>query len=260
MKKIYLIGIGPGNPDYLTIQAINTMKEVDVFFILEKGERKGFKEFIKIRKEILERYLDSGTYRVVSAKIPERKKSGKSYKEGVKTWRQQKTEVITELIEDKMKDSEIGAFLIWGDPSLYDGNLEILQHILKEGAVNFEYKVIPGITSIQVLAARHKIPLNRIGESIVITTGRRLKEYTPAEIINTVVLLDTCSAFKHFRDSDIDIYWGGYLGSKDEILLSGRLKDIIEDLKKIRSEARREKGWLMDTYILRRPEGSETNE
>ncbi|RKX57364.1 MAG: precorrin-6A synthase (deacetylating), partial [Thermodesulfobacteriota bacterium] len=129
MKKIYLIGIGPGNPDYLTIQAINTMKEVDVFFILEKGERKGFKEFIKIRKEILERYLDSGTYRVVSAKIPERKKSRKSYKEEVKTWRQQKAEVMTGLIEDKMKDGEIGAFLIWGDPSLYDGHLEILQHI-----------------------------------------------------------------------------------------------------------------------------------
>ncbi|HDL08783.1 MAG TPA: hypothetical protein ENG35_08625 [Desulfobacteraceae bacterium] len=79
-----------------------------------------------------------------------------------------------------------------------------------------------------------------------------MKEYMPAEITNTVVLLDTYSAFKHFKDSDIDIYWGGYLGSKDEILLSGRLKDIIEDLKKIRSKARREKGWLMDTYILRR--------
>ncbi|PXF58399.1 MAG: precorrin-6A synthase (deacetylating) [Deltaproteobacteria bacterium] len=258
MRKIYLIGIGPGNSDYLTLQAIDTMKKVDVFFILEK--EKGFKEFLKIRKEILEKYLDRETYRVVNAKIPKRKKNRKSYKEEVKTWREQKAEVITELIENKMKDGEIGAFLIWGDPSLYDGHLEILQHILKEGAVNFEYKVIPGITSIQILAARHKIPLNRIGESIVITTGRKLKEYTPDRITNTVVLLDNYSTFKDFKDSDIDIYWGGYLGSKDEILLSGRLKDIIEDLKKIRREAKREKSWLMDTYILRRPEGPESNE
>ncbi|MDP2753308.1 MAG: precorrin-6A synthase (deacetylating), partial [Nitrospirota bacterium] len=108
--------------------------------------------------------------------------------------------------------------------------------------------------------AKHKIPLNRIGETIVITTGRRLKEYSPSEIKNTVVLLDSFSTFRHFKDTDIDIYWGGYLGSKDEILLSGKLRDIIEDLKKTRSEARREKGWLMDTYILRRPEGSENNE
>ena len=98
MKKIYLIGIGPGNPDYLTLQAINTMKKADVFFILEKAERKGYREFIDIRKEILERYLDRGTYRVVNAKIPQRKKTGNSYEEGVKVWRGQKAEVITELV------------------------------------------------------------------------------------------------------------------------------------------------------------------
>ncbi|MDP3297635.1 MAG: precorrin-6A synthase (deacetylating) [Thermodesulfovibrionia bacterium] len=261
MKKIYLIGIGTGKLDYLTLQAIDTMKKVDVFFLLEKeGERK--KEFLKIRKEILERCRDRGTYRVVTAKIPKRRKSGKSYKEGVKTWRQQKAEVMTGLIKDKMKDSESGAFLVWGDPSLYDGHLEILQHILKEGRINFEYEVIPGITSVQVLTAKHKIPLNRIGETIVITTGRRLKEYSPVEIRNTVVLLDSYSTFKHFKDADIDIYWGGYLGSKDEILLSGKLKDIIEELKKIRSEAKKKKGWLMDTYILRRSEylGNSTEE
>ena len=74
MKKIYLIGIGPGTPDYLTVQAIEAMKGVDVFFFLEK--RKGDEDFLKIRREILERYLDSGTYRVVSAKIPKRKKGG----------------------------------------------------------------------------------------------------------------------------------------------------------------------------------------
>ena len=260
MKKIYLIGIGPGNPDYLTVQAINIIKKVDVFFLLEKGGRKEYEDPVKMRKEILKKYLAKGAYRVVTAKIPVRKKSGKSYQEGVKAWRQQKAEVVTELIKDKMRDGENGAFLVWGDPSLYDGHLEILQHILKQGVVNFEYEVIPGITSVQVLAAKHKTPLNRIGETIVITTGRRLKEYSPAEIANIVVLLDSYSTFRHFKDADVDIYWGGYLGTEDEILLSGKLRDIIEELKKIRNEAKKKKGWLMDTYILRRPEGSESNE
>ena len=95
MKKIYLIGIGPGDPDYLTIQAINTMKKVDIFFLLEKSEKKGYEEFFKIRKNILEKYLDKGTYRVVSAKIPERKKGCKSYEDGVETWRRQKAGIIT---------------------------------------------------------------------------------------------------------------------------------------------------------------------
>jgi len=161
MKKIYLIGIGPGNPDYLTVKAINTMKKVDVFFLLEKRGQRGREDLVKIRKEILEKYLDGVTYRVVTAGISERKKSGKLYKEEVKTWRQQKAEVITELIKSKMKDGESGAFLVWGDPSLYDGYIEILEHILKEGAVNFEYEVIAGITSVQILAEKHKIPLFR---------------------------------------------------------------------------------------------------
>jgi len=257
MKKIYLIGIGPGNPDYLTVQAIEAMKGVDVFFFLEK--RKGDEDFLKIRREILERYLDSGTYRVVSARIPKRKKGG-NYVEEVKAWREEVAEVVAGLIKNEMEEGENAALLIWGDPSLYDGHLEMLQHILKRGVIDFEYEVIPGITSVQLLAARHKIPLNRIGEPIVITTARKLKECETDEVINTVVLLDSRATFKRFEDTDIDIYWGGYLGAEDEILLSGKLRDIIEDIKRIRIEAKKKKGWLMDTYILRRPEGSESNE
>lgn len=256
MKKIYLIGIGPGSPDYLTVQAINTMKKVDVFFFLEK---EGQKDHLKIRQEILEKYLEKGSYLIVTAKIPTRKRR-KLYTEEVESWRQQKAEVMLELIRDKMKDDEIAAFLVWGDPSLYDGHLEILQHILKGGIINFEYEVIPGITSVQVLTAKHKIPLNRIGETIVITTGRRLKEYSPDDVVNTVVLLDNYSTYKHFKDAALDIYWGGYLGTEDEILVSGKIKDVIEEIKKIRRESKNKKGWLMDTYILRRKEGAGSNE
>ncbi|PIZ18680.1 MAG: precorrin-6A synthase (deacetylating) [Deltaproteobacteria bacterium CG_4_10_14_0_8_um_filter_43_12] len=167
-------------------------------------------------------------------------------------------EVVAGLIKNEMEEGENAALLIWGDPSLYDGHLEMLQHILKRGVIDFEYEVIPGITSVQLLAARHKIPLNRIGEPIVITTARKLKECETDEVINTVVLLDSRANFERFEDTDIDIYWGGYLGTEDEILLSGKLRDIIEDLERIRIEAKKKKGWLMDTYILRQPE--ETNE
>ena len=259
MKKIYLIGIGPGDPEYLTIKAINTMKKVDVFFLLEKKGKGEDRDLIKIRKEILGKYLNEGTYRIVTATMPVRKR-GKSYEDEVKRWRQQKAEIITSLIKDKMKDGENGAFLVWGDPSLYDGNLEILQNILKNGLVNFDYETVAGITSIQILAERHKIPLNRIGETITITTGRRLESCPSSKVRNTVVLLDSYSAFSRLSDQDIDIYWGGYLGTDDEILLSGKLKDIIDDLQKTRKEAKKKKGWIMDTYILRQTEEPESDE
>jgi precorrin-6A synthase len=49
-----------------------------------------------------------------------------------------------------------------------------------------------------------------------------------------------------------DIYWGAYLGTADEILIAGRLGDVMGDIKAARTCARWERGWLMDTYLLRR--------
>ncbi|MFN3395572.1 MAG: SAM-dependent methyltransferase, partial [Thermodesulfovibrionales bacterium] len=126
MKKIYLIGIGTGNPEHLTIQAIDTLKKVNVFFILEKESEKN-EDLVKIRKEILQRYLPDGRYRVMEIKIPERKRGGREledYKQRVSSWRKQKAEIIASSINQEIADGETGAILIWGDPSLYDGHIE----------------------------------------------------------------------------------------------------------------------------------------
>ncbi|MHB1796213.1 MAG: SAM-dependent methyltransferase, partial [Acidobacteriaceae bacterium] len=36
MRKLYLIGIGAGNPEYITIQAIKALNKVEVFFFMDK--------------------------------------------------------------------------------------------------------------------------------------------------------------------------------------------------------------------------------
>ncbi len=256
MKKIYLIGIGPGDPRYLTIEAIETMQKVDVFFILEKEQEKN-SDLIRIRKEILERFLNGKRYRVITEKVPERKKAGKDtelYKERVDTWRREKADIIGRLIKEEMDENEIGALLIWGDPSLYDGHIEILRLLKEEMKMDIEFEVIPGITSIQVLTAKHKIPLNRIAGSIMITTPRGLKELNPSEIKNTVILLDNYLTYRNFKDSDLYIYWGAYLGTPQEVLISGKIKDVLEDIIKIRNERKKKNNWIMETYILREEE------
>ena len=88
-----------------------------------------------------------------------------------------------------MKDGETGAFLVWGDPMLYDSTIRNLD-ALKAGGLAFDYEVIPGITAIQALAAAHKIPLNRIAEAVTITTGRKLANGFPPGVDSVVVLLD----------------------------------------------------------------------
>ena len=67
-----------------------------------------------------------------------------------------------------------------------------------------------------------------------------------------VVMLDGQCAFKTV-DPDTEIYWGAYLGTEDEILVSGRLGDVAQKIERLRREARDRKGWIMDTYLLRKP-------
>jgi precorrin-6A synthase len=55
MKKVLIIGIGAGNPDYITVQAINALNEVDVFFVIDKGKEK--EELLRLRKEICESFV-----------------------------------------------------------------------------------------------------------------------------------------------------------------------------------------------------------
>lgn len=253
MKKILLIGIGPGNPKYLTIQAIDAMNKADVFFFLEKRGR-GKDELIKIRKRMIEKFATRKKYKVVSAQDPERDRNAPAYKTAVDVWRKRRSDAIAGLIENDLKANQTGAFLIWGDPCLYDGSIEILRGILESGKTKFDFEVIPGITSIQALAEKHKIALNRTGEAVEITTGRRLNETANRRAENIVVLLDQQSALKKFADKTAELYWGGYLGTRDEILLSGKLKDAVGAYARIKTRARNRKGWIMDTYLLRKSE------
>ncbi|MBK1717891.1 precorrin-6A synthase (deacetylating) [Thiocystis violacea] len=256
MKKIYLIGVGPGNPEYLTIQAIETMKKTDVFFLLEK-EGRGKEELLRLRRDILSRYLGEDGYRVVTATSPPRTMREPGYEEGVLVWHDQKRALFASLIADELRDGESGAFLIWGDPSLYDQTVSLIADLVATSAEPLDFEVIPGITSVQVLTARHKIPLNRIGESITITTGRQAETRDPAEFHNAVVMLDYNASFQRFTGQDMDIYWGGYLGTPDETLVAGPLDEVLDELRRIKAQARDEKGWLMDIYLLRRRKGDD---
>jgi precorrin-6A synthase len=250
MKKLLLIGIGAGNPEYLTVQAVNALNEVDVFFMMNKGEET--EDLLRLRRDICQRYIKDQTYRIVEAADPARDRKSPSYASAVEAWHDQRATIYERLIERELGDEECGAFLIWGDPCLYDSTLRIIERVAAKGRVAFEYEVIPGISSVQALAARHKIALNRIGKSIHITTGRNLTKGLSDTLEDVVVMLDGESSFKSVRDPDIDIYWGAYIGTDDEILMSGKLSAITRDIDSTRAEAKNRKGWIMDTYLLRK--------
>jgi precorrin-6A synthase len=194
---------------------------------------------------------------VVEVPDPPRDRGSDAYRSAVTAWHAQRAEIYARSIRDELGADECGAFLVWGDPSLYDSTLRIVDQVLAGGKVAFECEVIPGVTSVQTLAAKHRQPLNGIGEGIVITTGRRLAEDWASGIDNVVVMLDGGCAFTQLDPTGVEIYWGAYLGTPDEITLGGRLSDVGELIQRVREGARSKKGWIMDTYLLRRVPGRE---
>ncbi|EPY02046.1 precorrin-6A synthase (deacetylating) [Magnetospirillum fulvum] len=252
MKTILLIGIGPGDPDALTLAAIKAISRADVFFFLEK-EGEGKDQLIRFRQQILQTHRGDRPYRTASAALPQRDRDANGYVGAVQEWHRRRTEIIGTLIDTEMSDGETAGLLIWGDPALYDGTIQHLRDLIESGRNDLCFEVIPGITSVQMLVARHKIPLNRIGESITITTGRQIEQADPASITNAVVMLDSRSAFRRLEGSgEVDIYWGGDVGGPDERLISGPLDAVADQIDAAIALQRARKGWIMDNYLLRR--------
>jgi precorrin-6A synthase len=251
MKKILVIGIGAGNPDYITLQAVKALNQADVFFLMDKGQSKD--KLIDLRREICERYITDRDYRFVEAQSPERERGDVDYTSSVDDLNLAKQRTFERLINEQLAEGQCGGFLVWGDPALYDSTIRILQAILAAGTCVFEFEVIPGITSVQALAAQHKVPLNQIGRSVEITTGRRLAAGQVSDADCLVVMLDAQDAYHQVADQDTEIYWGAYLGTPDEILISGRLGDVADEIERVRKAAREANGWIMDTYLLRKP-------
>jgi precorrin-6A synthase len=249
MKKLFLIGIGAGNPEYITVQAINALNKVDVFFMMDKGQDK--EDLLGLRRDICERYIENKSYRIVEVADPVRDRTPPSYTSAVEAWHEQRAAIYERLIE-QLGDDECGAFLIWGDPCLYDSTLRIIERVAAKRTAAFDYELIPGISSVQALAARHRIALNRIGEPIHITTGRNIAKGWPDGAEDVVVMLDGDCAFKNVNNPKVDIYWGAYIGTDDEILVSGNLPQVMHDIESTRAEAKSRKGWIMDTYLLRK--------
>lgn len=249
-----MIGIGAGDPDHLTLQAAKAIGRTDVFFILDKGEAK--ESMIELRRRLMKAY-GRPSRRIAEGADPGRDRQPADYEGTIADWRSRRSAVTEALISEHLLDGETGSFLVWGDPSLYDSTIAILEEILGRGQTLFEYAVIPGVSSVSALAAKHRIGLNRVGRPFEITTGRRLAEGWPDGVDDVVVMLDAQQAFAAHPEAYI--YWGAYLGTEDEILASGPVAEVAGQIAETRAAARERHGWIMDTYLLRRDDsrGSE---
>ncbi|ONH31297.1 precorrin 6A synthase [Pseudofrankia asymbiotica] len=240
--------MGVGDPESLTHAASRALASADVLFTVDKGEAKA--DLNALRAQVCAVYAGPGL-RVVEVEEPERDRAPADYRAEVRRWHAARAAVWADALLTELDEGGRGAFLVWGDPALYDSSLRILDDIRERGLVDVDVEVVPGISSVQALTARHRIPLNTVGGSVHITTGRRLA----AEVAghdSVVVMLDGAAAWRTLDADDWDIYWGAYLGAADEIALAGPLAELSAQIAAVKQEARARKGWIMDVYLLRR--------
>ena len=248
MLDLWLIGIGTGNPDHVTREAVQALRDAALILIPRKGPDKA--DLADLRHAILQ---DCGTRaRVVEFDMPVRDPT-LPYLQRVTKWHDEIAAIWAQAIQtaaiQTVGTSGPVALLVWGDPGLYDSTLRIAARLTPPPRL----RVIPGITALQALTASHAIPFNTVNGAVTITTGRRLRDHGwPANAETVAVMLDGECSFLGLTSEGLHIWWGAFLGMKEQVLVSGPLADTAHRIVDLRSQARQRHGWIMDCYLLRR--------
>jgi len=240
--RVRIIGIGMG-PHQVTPEAADALRDADYVIAAEKRDGDAL---LTIRREI------AGAFGVPVVAVPDPARDREPVGDGgyvgaVAGWHAARAAAYEVVLAEQQGTA---AFLVWGDPSFYDSTIRIVEAIAERGAVEIEYDVVPGISALQLLAARHRIVLHDIGQPLHVTTARRLREAVAAGQDNIAVMLGSEPDLAGF--DDWSIWWGANLGAAGEELVAGRVSDVADEISRARARARDAAGWVMDAYLLRR--------
>lgn len=146
----YGIGVGPGDPDLLTLKAIKILNKIDIILAPEVQKGKGSialsiaKPHLREDIEIIERRFPM-TYDMDILNT--------SYDE------------IADYIKELIDKGKSVAFLTLGDPMVYSTYTYLFKRLKKK---NIEIETVPGITSFCSIASKLGIPLGENEETIAI--------------------------------------------------------------------------------------------
>lgn len=235
--RVRILGIGMG-PQHVTAEVADALRSADYVIAARKGEGD---ELLAVRRAI------AGAFGVEVVEIddPERDRSDSvNYPGAVAAWHAARVAAYERVLRER---GGTAAFLVWGDPSLYDSTIRVVAQLAARMPV--EYDVLPGISAPQLLAARHRVVLNEVGRPVHITTARRLREAIAAGQANIAVMLGGAPDLDGL--DDWSIWWGANLGTPSEELAAGRVADVRGELAAARARAKAAAGWVMDVYLLR---------
>ena len=188
--EVLVVGIGSGDPGQLTGEAVAALNRVEVFLVADKGPAKH--DLVGLRSALCAAVIGHDRYRVVEVADPERgpdaERDAAAYRAGVRDWHAARAARYAEVIRAEVGTAGTVGFLVWGDPAFYDSTIRIVDAVAALG-VDLTLTVLPGISSVQLLAARHRLVLNGVGRPIHVTTGRRLVGEDRNDLGDVVVVL-----------------------------------------------------------------------
>lgn len=216
--KLFCVGCGPGDPELLTIRALNLITEADVIFVPTSKFDKP-----SIALSIVAKYIKETT-KIINLVFPMVKD-----KDALKDYWKKNTFEISQMVRTGKKT----LYLTVGDPSLYSTWIYIHRE-LKKNHKDIEIEIIPGITSIFAFAAESKLSLVEGNEHLSIVPAC----YDLNKVKNTVKASDTIVFLKDGRyfDNVIEMLSDNGFGEETQIAIAQDVstKENILEIKHLK--------------------------
>lgn len=207
--KLYGVGIGPGNPKYLTLRAAEVIRQVDVIFtVISKNASDS------VSQNAVEYLEPSGEIHLLTFSM------SRDAKERFAVVR-----ANAEAIIARLKEGKDCAFATLGDAMTYSTFGYVLR-IIQEALPQLELEIVPGVTSFSTLAATACDVLVENGEQLRVIPSFKTDMADSLEFPegSTTILLKTYRSRKPLldrlaREDNIKVYYGEHLSMDDQVLL-----------------------------------------
>ena len=170
--QLYLVSIGSGGPDNITLRAVNTIKDSDIIFC-----RKDIRDRFPILLQGKEIYDPGFGIFAIYGKDPEEAKKNKrfNYEEKMKQFRE-----INSIIRSAVRQGKVVSVLDNGDPTIYGPNMWYI-----EAFEDLAPEIVPGISSFNAAnaALRKRVTSGAKAHSVILTASFGREKYAGADSI-----------------------------------------------------------------------------
>lgn len=180
--KAYGVGVGPGDPELMTLKAVRLIRENEVIAVPGKNARESVA--YKIALGAVPEIADKTLVPVYMPMVRDREKLAQEHQRGAK------------LLEEYLDQGKNVVYLTLGDSTVYC-TFSYLQHILEDDG--YEVELVSGITSFCAAAARLNISLTEWNEPLHVIPASHKTDH-PLDQHGTYVLMKSASRMKEVKE------------------------------------------------------------